>query len=105
MTRTHTFRVFMNLHEWHAPTCAIHTSVARCDSDACTRAGAHVELGTYENLPTAPWVPPVGSYFRFRDPHPPGKETNHGERKGRVKEVVTLFYGTNTTVEVYLDAG
>lgn len=64
----------------------------------------HAELGEY-NLEAAPWVPPVGSYFRFRDPCPPSREPDqydHREFAGKVGEVVTVFYGTRTVIEVYL---
>jgi hypothetical protein len=87
LTRSYTFRVFLNISQQEQGASPLD----------------HIELGTYENLTTAPWVPPVGSYFRFRDPEPPNKKVNHGERKGRVKEVVTCFYGANTTIEVYID--
>ena len=62
----------------------------------------HREVATYEGLEVPPWVPPTGSYFRFRDSSPPGKPTDHREVAGRVDEVVTMFYGTCTVIEIYL---
>lgn len=102
MTRSYTFRVFKNVVERHEPDCSVHTTAGVCDGKTCVPTTTHVELGTYENLPTPPWVPPVGSYFRFRDHHPPNKDIDHNEKKGRVATVVTCFYGTSTTIEVYI---
>ncbi len=62
----------------------------------------HLEVATYANLAAPPWVPPTGSYFRFRDPYPPNRPTDHREIAGHVGQVVTLFYGTSTTIEIYL---
>lgn len=62
-----------------------------------TSADAHFHVATYENLPIPPWVPPIGSYFRHRDP-----STAAATCAGRVAEVVTVFYGTRTTIEIYL---
>jgi hypothetical protein len=62
----------------------------------------HREIATYDGLETPPWVPPQGSYFRFRDPSPPGRPTDHNEVAGYVDQVVTCFYGTRTTIEIYL---
>lgn len=81
--RSYTFRVFLN-ETAHGET-------------------HHRELGAYENLESPPWIPPVGSFFRFRDPYPPNKAYDHVEKKGRVKDIVTCFYGTRTVIEVYLD--
>lgn len=61
----------------------------------------HYELGKYESE-TLPWVPPKGSFFRFRDSNPPGKSVNHKEVAGYVEDIVTCFYGTNTVIEVYV---
>ena len=57
----------------------------------------HTHVATYEDLATMPWVPPIGSYFRFRD-----ASVEEREIAGRVAEVVTLFYGSRTTIEIYL---
>lgn len=62
----------------------------------------HHEVATYEGLDAPPWVPPQGSFFRFRDPNPPGRITDHREVTGYVDQVVTVFYGTRTTIEIYL---
>jgi len=80
---TYTFRVFKNVQQ---------------DGNL-----DHVELGTYDGLPTPPWVPREGEFFRFRDPHPPGRSHDHRETAGYVTNVVTCFYGTNTTIEVYIE--
>jgi hypothetical protein len=66
----------------------------------------HVELGCYESK-DVPWVPREGEFVRFRDPNPPDgyggrRPTNHNETIGYVKNVVTMVYGTSTTIEVYL---
>lgn len=87
--RSYTFRVFMNV---------ISQDVHAAPLDRVS----HVELGTYDNLEHPPWVPPVGSYFRFRDAQPPGKDIDHNEKKGYVASVVTCFYGTSTVIEIYL---
>lgn len=87
---SYTFRVFLNV---------VSQDVHAAPLDRVS----HLELGTYDNLEHAPWVPPVGSYFRFRDSYPPNKEHDHAEKKGRVKEVVTCFYGTRTVIEVYIE--
>lgn len=68
--------------------------------------GSHTELGSYHSLHT-PWVPPLGQYFRFRDPNAPSSyggrhPVNHEEVAGHVSQVVTMHYGTSTTIEVYL---
>lgn len=63
----------------------------------------HVMVAAYPHLPAVPWVPPVGSYFRFRDPSPPEGEKSHREVAGRVSNVVTVLYGISTTIEIYLD--
>jgi len=60
------------------------------------------EVATYEDLDSPPWVPPQGSYFRFCDSRPPGRPTDHNEVAGYVDQVVTVFYGTRTTIEIYL---
>lgn len=83
MTRTYSFRVFKNVPS----------------PDGLQ----HVELGSYDNLLQPPWVPREGEFFRFRDPQPPGKPTDHRETAGTVRNVVTCFYGTNTTIEVYIE--
>jgi hypothetical protein len=62
----------------------------------------HSEIATYDGLTSPPWVPPQGSFFRFRDPSPPGRPTDHNEVTGYVDQVVTCFYGTRTTIEIYL---
>lgn len=62
----------------------------------------HVEIGKYECGPVPPWVPPQGSFFRFRDPYPPGRPHDHREVAGTVSDVVTVFYGTSVTIEVYI---
>ena len=62
----------------------------------------HREVATYDNLDVPPWVPPQGSFFRFRDPNPPGRPADHQEVVGYVDQVVTMFYGTRTTIEIYL---
>jgi hypothetical protein len=61
----------------------------------------HREIATYESV-TPPWVPPQGSFFRFRDPSPPGQPADHREIVGYVDQIVTMFYGTRTTIEIYL---
>ena len=61
----------------------------------------HREIAAYD-LDAPPWVPPQGSFFRFRDPNPPGRPTDHREVTGHVDQVVTVFYGTRTTIEIYL---
>ena len=62
----------------------------------------HREVATYDGLTEPPWVPPQGSFFRFRDHHPPGRQINHGEVTGYVDQIVTVFYGTRTVIEIYL---
>ena len=62
----------------------------------------HREVAMYDGLETPPWVPPQGSFFRFRDPSPPGRPTDHQEVTGYVDQIVTVFYGTRTTIEIYL---
>jgi len=62
----------------------------------------HREVASYEGITAPPWVPPQGSYFRFRDPNPPGRPADHREVAGYVDQVVTVFYGTSTTIEIYL---
>ena len=70
----------------------------------------HRQLGCYDHLSNPPWVPRKGEFFRFRDPHPPSGYPNDKafqgaeftEFAGEVSEVVTLFYGTRTTIEVYI---
>jgi len=74
----------------------------------------HYEIATYDGLDAPPWVPPHGSFFRFRDPQPPfhwtrdpssaGSPPDHPEVTGYVDQVVTVFYGTRTTIEIYLKA-
>lgn len=70
----------------------------------------HEEIATYD-LETSPWVPPQGSLFRFRDPvgvervtpaERARREVNHLEVVGYVDQIVTVFYGTRTTIEIYL---
>ena len=62
----------------------------------------HREIATYDGLDAPPWVPPQGSFFRFRDPSPPGRSTDHQEITGYVDQIVTVFYGTHTMIEIYL---
>lgn len=62
----------------------------------------HREIASYEGLTSPPWVPPEGSFFRFRDPTPPGRPADHREVTGYVDQIVTCFYGTGTTIEIYL---
>lgn len=102
--RSYTFRVFMNTYEKHEAGCGIYTTAGHCDGKSCNQTG-HQELGAYV-MDAPPWVPPVGSYFRFLDSHPPNKPFDAGEKKGYVEAIVTCFYGANTVIEVYLrDAG
>jgi hypothetical protein len=61
------------------------------------------ELGSYEYTNVVPWVPPQGSFFRFRDFRPPGKEIDHTETAGWIEDVTTCFYSANRiTVEVVI---
>jgi hypothetical protein len=100
--RSYTLRVFRNVEERHESDCSVHTTAAFCDGKTCVRETTHVELGTYENLTVPPWIPPKGSFFRFRDHQPPGKPVDHNEVAGYVEEVVTCFYSTRTVIEVYV---
>ena len=61
----------------------------------------HQEVAAYE-VEAPPWVPPQGSFFRFRDSSPPNRPTDHREITGYVDQIVTVFYGTRTTIEIYL---
>lgn len=61
----------------------------------------HREIASYGGLTAPPWVPPQGSFFRFRDPDPPGP-TDHREVTGYVDQIVTCFYGASMTIEIYL---
>ena len=63
---------------------------------------SHELVATYEGLDAPPRVPPQGSFFRFCDPRPPGRPADHQEVVGYVDQIVTVFYGTNTTIEIYL---
>ena len=82
----------------HKYTFRIFRFVEPQDGDALN----HREIATYEGLVTPPWVPPLGSFFRFRDPYPPGRPVDHQEVAGYVDQIVTVFYGTRMTIEVYL---
>ncbi len=61
-------------------------------------------LGEYDCGENAPWVPPVGSFYRFRDHHPPNRPVDHTEVVGYVKDVVTVMYGgsVGVSVEIYI---
>ena len=73
-----------------------------CSVDALGRVSEdHRPLGDYTFSET-PWVPRMGEFVRFRDYAPPGMPVDHNEKVGRVVEVVTMFYGTSTVIEVYL---
>jgi hypothetical protein len=74
-------------------------------------------IASYD-LEDPPWVPPQGSLFRFRDPFPPGSHGSQPDRvtpaerrrgeatvtevTGYVDQIVTVFHGTRTTIEIYL---
>lgn len=61
----------------------------------------HVELADYTSEPP-PWVPPRGSFYRLRDPSPNGRATDHTEKTGYVRDVVTIQYGHKTVIEIYI---
>lgn len=57
----------------------------------------HREIATYDR-DELPWVPSIGSLFRLCDPGPAWEEV-----VGHVADIVTAFYGTRTTIEIYLN--
>lgn len=75
--------------------------IFKCVQPANSDALDHQEVAAYE-VDEPPWVPPQGSFFRFRDHHPPGRQINHGEVTGYVDQIVTVFYSTRTMIEIYL---